>query len=578
MTVAERTVRATRPVGPYSTWFRRFEPITLLWFLTTLFVLCLILIPGFYLARAAFWPETGAGIYAFLNSLSAPATVRAAENTLIYVVGVTTLSTLIGVPLAFLVERTNISPLARDIIRFSVIFSVITPGFLTAMAYVNLLGPNNGALNLVFRSIFGLDITRGPINIYSLPGVIFLGTQHAVAYIFLITAASFSRMNPEFEEAAAIAGTPRWRIIATITLPLARNAILAGVLIAATGALADYGTPYMLGYTVLTIRIRQYMLEADFGGAASVSLLLVAVSVALFFVYRMAIGRGSYATVTGKSFRPGKFDVGRARMLLSLLAFAFALLAVVLPTLGLIGSSLLHRLGSGFQWDNLTLRHYEQVLFQSGLIRTAFFNSFVLGAAAAVLSAVLALVIGYITVRLRGRYALFIDYVAVIPLGFAGTALAVALIITVVNPPFAVLGLYGTLWILLAAYLIRNFPLAIRPVQTSMMQVSAELEEAARSLGGSWLHTMRTITFPLILSGVWAGMVLVFLGSFTELSASIILRHIGTDTVATAILDLWDGGGGYQRASAVAVCVFLGIGGFVIIAQKLTGRSLFREE
>ncbi len=545
--------------------------------LVTLVAAALILLPTLYLAYMAVHPGAAFSLEPAIAILRSAGTVEALVNTLIYVSGVSVLSVAIGVPLAFLVERTDISHTARQVIRLAVISSLITPAFLTAMAYINLLGPNAGVINVALREVFGEGDGRGPINIFHISGVLLLGAQQSAAFVYLIAAASFAKMNPELEEAAAIAGAGRWRTIATVTLPVMRNAILAGALLAMATSLADYGTPHMMGFTVLTLRIREYMLAADFSGAAVVSLLLVVLSLAVLALYRRSLGAGSYSTVTGKSFRPTPFEIGRARHVLTVLAYLFAFLAVVLPILGLISTSLLDRLGYGFHFDNLTLKHYRHVLITDGFVLHALWNSLRLAAGAAVITAVMAFVIGYVTVRMRTAWGAFLDYVSVIPLGIAGTALAVALIMTVANPPFRSLGLYGTLWIILIAYVIRHLPLAVRPAQTTLMQISTELEEAARLSGASWARTMWTVTIPLIRQGITAGAIVVFLASLTELSASIIVRHIGTDTISTAIMDLWDGGGGYQRASAVAVCVFVAMVALVAVLQALTGRSIYAD-
>lgn len=538
-------------------------------------VALLILVPTGHLVASAFFPRGTFQIGTALSVITHPATVQAIINTVIYVVGVSIISVLMGVPLAFLTERTDISGLAKQAIRLSVISALITPAFLVAMAYVNLLGPNAGVINVGLRALFNLPIDRGPINIYHIAGVLLLGAQQSVAFVYLIASASFSKMNPELEEAASISGARRWVVIGTVTLPVVRNSILAGGILSLATALADYGTPHMVGFTVLTLRIRSYMLQADFTSAAVVSLLLVLMSLLVLALYRKSAGSDGFATVTGKSFHPTPFRIGRAKLWLTGLAYLYAFLSVVLPVLGLLSTSLLDRLGVGFRLDNLTLRHYGDIIGGDGFVLRAISNSLILAASAAVICAVMAALIAYITMRRRSVTATLLDYVVVIPLGIAGTALAVALVMTVTNFPLRQLGLYGTLWILLLAYVIRHLPLAARPAQTSLSQISPELEQAARLAGAGWPRTMVTVTLPLIRPGVIAGAIIVFLASLTELSASIIVRHIGTDTIATAIMDLWDGGGGYQRASAVAVVVFVSMVALVVIAQFITGRSLY---
>lgn len=502
-------------------------------------------------------------------------TVQALINTVIYVVGVSLISVLIGTPLAFLTERTDISPLAKKVIRLSVISSLITPAFLVTMSYVNLLGPNAGLINVALRNILGLATDRGPLNVYNMGSVLFLGALQSIAFVYLITSAAFSKMNPELEEAASISGVSRARVIVTVTLPVAKSSIFAGGMLAMASALADYGTPHMVNFTVLTLRIRSYMIDANFAGASVVSLLLVVLSLVVLAIYRRSEARNSVATVTGKSFAPRPFPLGRARHVLAALAYIYAFLAVILPIIGLAITSLLDRLGGSVNFGNLTLRHYRDIIFGDALVVRAVTNSVMLSIGTAIICAVLSVFAAYIIVRRRSS---LLDYVVVIPLGLAGTALAVALIMTVTTPPLRALGLYGTLWIILLAYIIRHLPLAVRPAQAGLSQIAPELEEASRLSGATWGRTLYSVILPLLRPSLAAAGVIVFLTTLTELSSSIILRHIGTDTIATAIMDLWDGGGGYQRASAVAICVFVVMMIIVIIAQSLTSRSILGQK
>lgn len=535
----------------------------------------LILGPVVHLIGSATMPAGAFSLGLAYDVLVNADTVQALINTIIYVVGVSLISVAVGTPLAFLTERTDISPLAKRVIRLSIISSLITPAFLVAMAYVNLLGPNAGLVNTALRSLFGLAAARGPLNVYNMAGVLFLGALQSVAFVYLVTAAAFSKMNPELEEAAAISGVGRARIIATVTLPVAKGSIFAGGMLAMAGALADYGTPHMVNFTVLTLRIRSYMIEANFAAASVVSLLLVLLSLVVLAIYRRTEARNSVATVTGKSFAPRPFPLGRARHALAAIAYIYAFLAVVLPLVGLGLTSFLDRLGGGISLDNFTLRHYRDIVFGDALVVRAVTNSVILSVGTAIVCAVLSVFAAYIIVRRRSS---LLDYIVVIPLGLAGTALAVALVMTVTGFPLRSLGLYGTLWILLLAYIIRHLPLAVRPAHAGLSQIAPELEEASRLSGASWGRTLYSIILPLLRPSLTAACIIVFLTTLTELSASIIVRHIGTDTIATAIMDLWDGGGGYQRASAVAICVFAVMMLIVVIAQSLSSKSLFGQQ
>ena len=551
------------------------NPAQLLWLMTILLVAGMIIIPTAYLAYEAMFSGESISLAPAINALTTSRARESIVNTVIYVVGVTLISLCVGVPLAFLVERTDISPLAKAAVRLTVLVSVITPPFLLTMAYVTLLGPNAGFINVALRKLLGLRGFRGPFNVYSLPGVLLLGSPRSIAMTYLMAAAAFERLPPELEEVAAITGASRARVLRTVTLPLIRNAIFGAALVSVSTALAAYGSPHMLGYSILTLRIREAMVRGNFPEAASISVVLTLVSLVVLLLYRRSISKGSFATVTGRGYRPGLFPTGRAKYILGFAAILYGLLAAVLPIGTLLLVSFFRTMGYGFTAGNWTVANYLYV-FRDRFAINAFRNSILLSMGAATISVLLTIVIGYITVRQRTRTSSMIDYISVIPLGISGTALAVALIMTFTNQPFRNLQLYGTLTILLVCYVIRFYPVALRPVQTSMMQISSDLEEAGRSAGATWGGVTRTITFPLVKSGLTAGWILVYLQSLTELSASIILRHIGTDTISTAIMDVWDGGGGYQAACAMAILPMLMVAVIMGIGVVVLGKSFMK--
>jgi iron(III) transport system permease protein len=294
------------------------------------------------------------------------------------------------------------------------------------------------------------------------------------------------------------------------------------------------------------------------------------------FLYRRSLGdQKRYQTVTGKGYRVGVIDVGAWRHLFSALGLGYGILTSALPYLTLVSVSFLKSLGHGVRLDNLTLAHYTNV-FGSALAREAVVNSTILALSAATLCTLLGAVVAYLIVRTALRWGTLLDYVAALPMGIAGTAFAVGVLGAYMVPPLRSLGLYGTLWILLVTYVAKYMPLAVRNTQAGLAQISNDLEESARIAGGDWLRTTRLITIPLVRSALLNGWVLVFLSSFSELSASIILRNIGTATVATAILDLWDGAGGYQDAAALGSLVFLLVTAVFLLPNRLFGRSLLK--
>jgi iron(III) transport system permease protein len=546
---------------------------TLVWLAAVILVVFLVCVPVGFLAYESLTTEAGGlSLAHYPRVLRRAYVLEAVRNTIAMAVGIAGLGVLIAVPLAFGVSRTNMA--GKALVKNSVIVAIMTPPFLLAMAYIILAGPNAGLANRLIRWLFNLSSPAGPFNVFSLWAMIVLGVPTGAAIIFLQAFPALENMDPSLEEAARMSGVGPLGTALTVTLPLMRPAIFSGVLLSVGTSIAMYGVPHMLNIKVLTLAIREAVLVMDFKAAAVLSVLVTVMSLAAIFLYRVSVGTSKrYQTITARGFRPNVMRLGASRHLFTAFGVAYAFFAFVLPYTTLGMASFLRSLGLGFTWENLTLRNYAQ-LIQTPLPRLAFQNSMVLGVATASVVTALGVVIGYLIVRLSARGRQVLDYLTGLPMGIAGTALAAGLIFMYLTPPLSALGLYATLWLLLIAYATRQLPVAVRYCQGALMQVSSELEEASRLCGATWLQTLWGITLPLVKTGIVYAWILVFIQAFPELSSSILLRNVGTDVVATAILDLWDGSGGLPVAAAFAAVVFVLITVMVALAQKLGRRSL----
>jgi iron(III) transport system permease protein len=366
---------------------------------------------------------------------------------------------------------------------------------------------------------------------------------HTFPFVYLLAASALESVDASYEESAQILGAGTWRTAMTVTLPLVAPAILSGTLLAFVNAIALFGSQAIIGVPgrIHTLPTRIYALfdyPPQHGLASALSLVFIAITVAALLLQRAYLARRSYVTLGGKGSRPQLIDLGHARWLLlgfGVLVFA---VAIVLPYGALIGTSLIKSVGLSFA-DNLTLDHYRFVLFEYDVTRRAIVNSLILAAAAATLAVLIGGVIGWIDLRGSAPGRRLLDYIALVPLGLPGIVMAVALIQFWLTTPIP---LYGTLTILLLAYVARYIPLGVRAANASLRQVDSSLEESARILGASWIMTLRRITFPLIRPGLFAGWLLVFVPAIQELSASILLFSSSSITVAVAIYNLYETG------------------------------------
>jgi iron(III) transport system permease protein len=442
----------------------------------------------------------------------------------------------------------------RDAIRGLVGVGYIMPPYLSALAYIILLGPDAGYVNRFVA--WSLGLRHGPFDVFSLGGVTFVIGLHVMAFPFFLTESALASLDAPLEEAAQVLGATRFAVTLRITLPLVAPAITGGALLAAVDSMALFGPQALLGLPAQLVFLptRIYGLLGAYPprwpDASGLSLILVLLTVAALVVQRHYLERRAYVTVGGRGVRARRWQLGPWRWVVLVLCVVVVTLAAIAPVAVLAIASVSRNWTEALTPTNFTLAHYADALFDNQIALRGIVNSFQLAFGAATITGVLGLLIAYIDQRttLPGRRLL--DYLAVIPLGLPGTVMAVGMLQAFIRPP---LPIYGTIWILLACYIARFVPLAVRSAQASLAQIDPALEEAARVIGAGWFTTMRTVLLPLIRSGLLAGFLLVFIPALTELSATILLYTGGTETIAVAIFRLNDLG---QLEVVAALSVF----------------------
>ena len=538
-------------------------------------VLLLLLLVG--------WPLT----WLVLGALGAPHTLSATPllravarsdnlepllNTLVLGIGTAAVGVVLGVPLAWAIARTDMK--LRGVIRALVALAYITPPYLSALAYIILLGPQAGYVNRLLAWLF--NTPHGPFDVFSLGGVIFVIGLHVMAFPFFLTESALASLDAPLEEAAQILGATRRAVTLRITLPLIAPAITGGALLAAVDSMALFGPQALLGLPARLVFLptRIYGVLGAYpprwADASALSLILVVLTVAALVAQRRYLERRSYVTVSGRGARLQRWQLGPWRWPLLMLCLIVVTLAAVAPLAVLAVASISRDWTIPPTYENLTLANYAAALFNNQVALRGIRNSFQLAIAAALIGSTLGLLIAYIDQRttLPGRRLL--DYLAILPLGLPGTVMAVGMLQAFIRPP---LPIYGTIWILLAAYIARFLPLAVRSAHASLAQIDPSLEEAARIIGAGWFTTMRAILLPLMRPGLFAGFLLVFVPALTELSATILLYTGGTETIAVAIFRLNDLGQ-LEVVSALSIFTIAVILLVSLVLRRLVGGKL----
>jgi iron(III) transport system permease protein len=473
-------------------------------------------------------------------------------NTLILAVGAGAVSVLLGAPLAWATARSDM-PLCRTI-RALVALAYITPPYLTAIAYIILLGPDAGYFNHAIQAVTGL--TRGPLDIFSLGGVIFVVGMHVFPFTFFMTHNALRSVDASFEEAASLLGARRWAVMVRVYLPLVAPAITGGALLSAIASMALFGPQALLGLpaqvTFLPTRIYGVIgsYPPRWAEASALSLTLVVLTALGLILQRWYLERRSYVTVGGRGLRVETMRLGRLKWPL----LAFSLVVVFFSSVAPIGvltiAAFTHSWVEGLSVANLTLANFNEALFNNQVAVRGIINSFLLATGAGIGAVLIGATVAYVDLRTKIPGRRFLDYLAILPLGLPGTVLAVGVLLAFIRPPLV---LYGTIWILLVAYIARSIPLATRSLNATLRQIDVSLEEAARVVGATQFEALRRILLPLTRPGLAVAFLLVFIPALSELSATILLYSSGAETIAIAVFRLNELG---QLEVVAALAVF----------------------
>lgn len=491
--------------------------------------------------------------------------------------GVVTVSaaTVIGVSLAWLVARTNLP--GRRWIELAALVPYMLPPFIGAMAWTQLLAPRVGYLNKLWMLVTHSSVS--PFNLYSFTGIVWVMSMYTFPFIFITVKGALLRMNPSLEEAAQISGGGKLHVLRTVTLPLVLPSIMAGMILAFLYAISNFGVPALLGmrarFFVLTTRIYIYIHEGTFQGirlAASLSVLLLAAAVFILLLNRWVLRRqhGS-AIISGKSVRPAVVELGRWRVPIACLVYAFMGFIVIAPLISMFLTSFVRAWGLPIRWENLTLQNYKYVLFEYSLTKRALLNSGMLALTAATLTTLLGAILSYIVIktRLRGRQAL--DFLSTLPHAIPGTVVALAMILAW-SGQFK-LNLYNTFWIIIIAYIARYLFYSFRNISASLTQIHPSLEEAARISGASWARNFRDVIVPLIRPGLVASWLLVFMPTLRELTMSILLYGPHTPTLAVAVFEMQSAGYYHIAAALASVIVIILLVLNAVVRRVVGGRA-----
>ena len=486
--------------------------------------------------------------------LTREGTRTALLHSLVTAGGGTLISILIGASFAFLVALTDIR--GKGALVFCLMVPMMIPPQITALAWMQVTGPSS-----VLLKMLGLAPPLGsPQPLHSPQGIVLLlGIQHA-SLVFLTLRAGLRMIPADLVEAARMCGGGTLQVWAQVVLPLSMPALIAGAAMAFVTALGNFGIPAMLGiparYSTLPTLIYQHLVglgPSVLPEVAVLSLLIGLVAIAGVLAGRAVLSRGGFGLV-GLSGTPLAFSLGRARLPVEIALWAFIAMILVLPLVALLATSLIPAYGVPLSFETATFKAWHEALFVQPVTRRAYANSLFLAVAAALILMAICLPLAWLMERRPSRVTRLLDGLIDLPYALPGVVLSIACILTFTRLPFTNLTLYGTIWIILMAYLARFFVVMLRPIQSSLAQLDPAMEEAAASVGARLGRRLRAIVLPLAAPSAAAGAILVFLTAVNELTVSALLWSSGTETLGVVIFNLEDSGETVM-ASALAMSI-----------------------
>lgn len=539
--------------GRGAQWLARVDQKTIFVLVVGTILALLVLPPLYFLVTGAVTVEEGGRtrftLERFAMLLSQRGILLSTWNSFVFAIGSAILALLIGGLAAWLVERTN-APL-KSLTYLTNVIALGTPYVLYTSAWLLLLA-RSGPINTWYRQLSGE--TGVLINVYGMGGMILIEGLLWSPLVFLLLGATLRNFNPALEEAARMSGATAWGTIRRVTLPLSMPAILALSMLVFIRTVEAFEVPALVGLPgrvhVLTTDIYEMMhrtMPPDIGSASALSLILLFIVAALLYWYgRMTRNAEKFATVTGKSFRPNQLDLGAWRPLAGFALGFYFFLLIVLPAFILVWASLLpfYQTFRTQAFPLLTLDNYRAVLNSPRYV-SLIVNTLMIAFASATAVMLITAVSAWLTVR-KAPGSRILDHLGTAPLVFPGIVLGVGVMQFFLNVP---IGIYGTIWIIVWAFIINYLPYGVRYSYAGMIQLHRELEEAAAAAGATPLTGFRRIVFPLLAPSLIAGWLFIFLLSTRVLSLPVLLSGPSSQTMAVAMFDLWGNGQGPELAA-----------------------------
>jgi len=521
------------------TLFRR--AVVALLTLSVFFPIALVLYQSF-LSGPFFMPGQTLGLSAYAFVFDDPDFWSAARNTLAIAVGMGLIALPLGSMLAFLMVRTDLP--GRRLLETPLLLPMFVSPVVLGFGYVVALGPV-GFFSVWCEHLIGFV----PWNIYSLPAIVAIAGLTHVPHVYLYTSSALRNLGSDVEEAARISGASPFQVARHVSLPMVRPALLyVGILVFFLG-FEIFGLPLILGdsegHLVLTTYL--YKLTNKLGTPsyqlmAAVASLLIAITFPLVLLQRILLRASQrFASVRGKASRQRPLSLGGWRWPALALILAWLVVTVFVPVFGIALRSVVSSWGQGVNlMEVLTLDHFRAVWEEPTMLRSIL-NSVLIGVIGGAFAVICYLGVGLATHRRPDGLSRLVDYVVLTPRAVPGIMAGLAVFWVFLFVP-GLGALRSTLFSIWFAYTVVWLAYGMRLIQSALLQVGPELEEAGRLVGASRSRVSRDITVPLVRNGLLGAWLLIFMIFEREYSTGVYLLSPGTEVIGAQIVSLWASG------------------------------------
>lgn len=515
-----------------------------------------LVVAGLFIAPLALVISLALGgnqVHVLIDAGLGQATINSVSTTATAAAG----ATVIGTAAALMVERTDVA--GSRVLRLLLLSPLLVPPFVGAIAWLQLFGTNQGINRLAGTQLW---------NIYGADGVVFLMIVHSYPMVYVIVSAGLRAIPADLHHAAQVAGASPSTILATITLPLLRPALLNAFTLTAVANLADFGIPALVGsparFETLATMIYRFMESGTVPNplqtVSTIGVVLLVLGIgAVVADYLVSLRSSGQLQETGSADR---FRLGPARPALSAAAWAIALAITIAPLLGLVYRAVLPAPGVALTLKTITMSNFVDALANPRTLN-GLTNSVTLAVAAALLAGILGMAIGLLTTRTASRDNTLLTLTVLLPTALPGLIIGVGWLIL-----GRYTGVYNTRWVILGAYVCAFTALVVQSVRAPLSQSPPALEESARISGAFAWRSLVDTTARMALPAAVSGAVLVALTAVRELTVSILLVSPGTTTLGVQVFNLQQAGN-FNQASALSL-LFVLVG---VAALGLTVRS-----